>query len=35
MEEKIKEFYEVGVDKFMIKPFSRNDLFKTLEEVTS
>ncbi|HSP88072.1 MAG TPA: ATP-binding protein [Ignavibacteriaceae bacterium] len=35
MEEKIKEFYEAGVDKFMVKPFSRNDLFKTLEELTS
>jgi PAS domain S-box-containing protein len=35
MEEKIKEFYEAGVDKFIVKPFSRNDLFKTLEEVTS
>ncbi|OGU70661.1 MAG: hypothetical protein A2V93_01505 [Ignavibacteria bacterium RBG_16_34_14] len=35
MEEKINEFYEAGVDKFIVKPFSRNDLFKTLEEVTS
>jgi signal transduction histidine kinase len=35
MEEKIKEFYDAGADKFIIKPFSRNDLVKTLEEVTS
>ncbi|MDO8550113.1 MAG: ATP-binding protein [Ignavibacteria bacterium] len=35
MEEKIKEFYEAGVDKFIVKPFSRNDIFNTLEEVTS
>jgi signal transduction histidine kinase/ActR/RegA family two-component response regulator len=33
MEEKIKEFYEAGADKFLIKPFSRNDLLKALEEV--
>ncbi len=35
MEDKIKEFYEAGVDKFIVKPFSRNDLVKTLEEVIS
>ncbi len=35
VEERIKEFYEAGVDKFIVKPFSRNDLVKTLEEVTS
>jgi signal transduction histidine kinase len=35
MEEKIKEFYDAGADKFIIKPFSRNDLVKTLEEVAS
>lgn len=35
VEEKIKEFYEAGVDRFIVKPFSRNDLVKTLEEVTS
>ena len=35
VEEKIKEFYEAGADKFIIKPFSRTDLVKTLEEVTA
>jgi DNA-binding response OmpR family regulator len=35
MEDKIQEFYEAGADKFIVKPFSRNDLVKTLEEVTS
>ncbi|RPI75929.1 MAG: response regulator [Ignavibacteriales bacterium] len=35
VEERIKEFYEAGVDKFIVKPFSRNDLVKTLEEVTT
>jgi len=35
VEERIKEFYEAGVDRFIVKPFSRNDLVKTLEEVTS
>ncbi len=35
MEDKIKEFYEAGVDKFIVKPFSRNDLVKTLEEITT
>ena len=35
MEEKIKEFYDAGADKFIIKPFSRTDLVKTLEEVTT
>lgn len=35
VEEKIKEFYDAGADKFIIKPFSRTDLVKTLEEVTA
>jgi PAS domain S-box-containing protein len=33
VEERIKEFYEAGADKFIIKPFSKNKLVKALEEV--
>jgi len=32
-EEKISEFYRAGAARFLIKPFSKNDLIKTLEEV--
>lgn len=35
IEERIKEFYEAGADRFIVKPFSRNDLLKALEEVIS
>ena len=31
IDEKIKKFYEAGADKFLVKPFSKNDLIKTLE----
>lgn len=30
---KIREFYEAGADKFIVKPFSKNDLIKSLEEL--
>jgi signal transduction histidine kinase len=30
---KIQEFYEAGADKFLVKPFSKNDLLKSLEEL--
>jgi two-component system, sensor histidine kinase len=32
VEEKIKEFYTAGADKFIVKPFSKKDLIKTLNE---
>jgi CheY-like chemotaxis protein/two-component sensor histidine kinase len=35
IEEKIREFYEAGADKFIIKPFSKNKLIKAIEEVTA
>ena len=35
IEEKVREFYEAGADKFIIKPFSKNKLMKTIEEVTA
>jgi signal transduction histidine kinase len=35
IEERIKEFYEAGADRFIVKPFSRNDLLNAIEEVTS
>ncbi len=31
MDAKIKEFYSAGADKFIVKPFSKNDLLKALE----
>ncbi len=31
MENKIKEFYTAGADKFIVKPFSKNGLFKALQ----
>jgi signal transduction histidine kinase len=30
---KIREFYEAGADKFLVKPFSKHDLLKSLEEL--
>lgn len=30
---RIREFYEAGADKFLVKPFSKNDLLKSLEEL--
>jgi signal transduction histidine kinase len=30
---RIREFYEAGADKFLVKPFSKNELLKSLEEL--
>lgn len=30
---KIREFYEAGADKFLVKPFSKSDLMRSLEEL--
>ena len=32
VEERIKEFYAAGADKFIVKPFSKKDLIKNLNE---
>lgn len=34
IEDKIKDFYEAGANKFLVKPFSKYELIKALEEVT-
>ena len=34
-EEKIKSFYEAGASKFLVKPFSKYELVKALEEFTA
>ncbi|QQS36413.1 MAG: response regulator [Ignavibacteriales bacterium] len=34
MDDKIKQFYEAGADKFIVKPFAKNVLLTTLESVT-
>jgi PAS domain S-box-containing protein len=33
LEDKIKHFFEAGADKFLIKPFSKTDLLKAIEEL--
>lgn len=33
-EEKIKEFYNAGAKKFLVKPFGKNELIKVLEEAS-
>jgi PAS domain S-box-containing protein len=33
IESRIEEFYHAGADKFLIKPFSKSQLLKTLEEI--
>lgn len=35
MEDRIEEFFEAGADRFIVKPFTRNDLINAIEEVTS
>ena len=32
MENKIEEFYKAGADKFLVKPFSKSDLTKALQQ---
>lgn len=34
IEEKIKQFYDAGADKFLVKPFSKSDLVGTLESLS-
>jgi two-component system, sensor histidine kinase len=33
IESRIEEFYHAGADKFLIKPFSKSELLKSLEEI--
>ena len=33
--ERIREFYEAGADKFLVKPFSKNELLKSMEELNT
>jgi CheY-like chemotaxis protein/anti-sigma regulatory factor (Ser/Thr protein kinase) len=33
MDDRMKQFYEAGADKFIVKPFAKNILLKTLESV--
>jgi signal transduction histidine kinase len=33
--DRIREFYEAGADKFLVKPFSKNELLKSLEELNA
>jgi signal transduction histidine kinase len=33
--DRIREFYEMGADKFLVKPFSKNELLKSLEELNA
>ncbi len=35
IESRISEFYQTGADKFLIKPFSKSELLKSLEEIES
>lgn len=34
VDEKIRSFYEAGADKFLVKPFSKYELVKALEEIS-
>ena len=33
--DRIREFYEAGADKFLVKPFSKNELVKSLDELNA
>jgi CheY-like chemotaxis protein len=35
MRDKIAKFYQSGADKFLVKPFSKNDLLVTIEKITA
>ena len=35
IDSRISEFYHAGADKFLIKPFSKSELLKSLEEIES
>jgi signal transduction histidine kinase len=34
MHEKISQFHQAGVDKFLVKPFAKNDLLTAIEKIT-
>jgi signal transduction histidine kinase len=34
MHEKISQFHQAGVDKFLVKPFAKNDLLAAIEKIT-
>ncbi|UCH64862.1 MAG: response regulator [Ignavibacterium sp.] len=34
MHEKISQFHQAGVDKFLVKPFAKNDLMTAIEKIT-
>ena len=34
MEERISKFMEAGADKYLVKPFTKNELVEALKEVT-
>ena len=35
LHDKIEEFYQAGVDKFLVKPFARNELLNAIEKMTT
>jgi len=35
LHDKIAQFYQAGVDKFLVKPFARNDLLNAIEKMTT
>ena len=35
MHDKIAQFYQSGADKFLVKPFSKNDLLVAVEKITA
>jgi DNA-binding response OmpR family regulator len=35
MHDKIAKFYQSGADKFLVKPFSKNDLLVAVEKITA
>jgi DNA-binding response OmpR family regulator len=35
MHDKIAQFYQAGVDKFLVKPFAKNDLLAAIEKMSS
>jgi CheY-like chemotaxis protein len=35
MHDKIAQFYQSGADKFLVKPFSKNDLLVSIEKITA
>lgn len=35
LHDKIAQFYDAGVDKFLVKPFARNDILNAIEKMTT